>query len=174
MTEAEAWLKQIESDFAAAAAVFNQEDASTYCQTISKYQQVVEKSINVIDAVLREQGVLLGRVKAEHYPLKMINRLVNLSQRQHSDLAANMSRIFRGRWYADIYDICRLAPKLPPPGARYQQNTEYPYQNDDMTWTAPAEAGSFKLDQVQRFGNVARSLRREAQLVVTAANLNEL
>ena len=133
MTEAEAWLTQVESDFAAAIAVFDQQNFSSYCQTISKYQQVVEKSINVIDAVLREQGVLQGRVKAEHYPLKMINRLVSLSQRQYLDLAANMQRIFHGRWYADIYDICQLAPKLPSVGQRYQQNTEYPYQTENMT-----------------------------------------
>jgi hypothetical protein len=173
MTEAEAWLAQVESDFAAAQSVFQIADPSTYCQSISKYQQVVEKSINVIDAVLREQGVFLGRVRPEHYPLKMINRLVRLPLRQDPDLAANMQRIFT-RWGADIHDLCLFAPKLPPVGQRYQQNTEYPYQNEDGTWTAPSAPASFSLAQVQRFATTARSLRREAQEISTAARLNKL
>ncbi len=173
MTEAEAWLAQVESDYAAAQSVFQRDDSSTYCQAISKYQQVVEKSINVIDAVLREQGILLDRVQAEHYPLKMINRLVRLPLRQRPDLAANMNRIFT-RWNSDIYDLCWLAPKLPPVGQRYQQNTEYPYQNEDMTWTAPAAEVSFTVAQVQRFAIVARNLRREAQAILTNARVNNL
>ena len=172
MTEAEAWLEQVESDFAAAQRGFQGDDASSYCQAISKYQQVVEKSVNVIDAILREQGILLDRVQAEHYPLKMINRLVRLPLRQRPDLAANMSRIFT-RWNSDIYDLCRLAPKLPPVGQRYQQNTEYPYQSEDMTWTAPAAKTSFTAAQVQRFSIVAKNLRREAQLIATAAKINK-
>lgn len=173
MTEAEAWLKQVESDFAAAEAVFDQGKACTYCQCISKYQQVVEKSINVIDAVLREQGLFDRRVKAQHYPLRMINRLVRLPLRQQSDLAANMQRLFT-RWAADIYDLCDLAPELPLKGELYQRNTEYPFQNEDETWTAPADADSFTAAQVQRFSNVAKNLRREAQLIETAARLNKL
>ena len=152
-----------------AEAIFDQEKASAYCQSISKYQQVVEKSINAIDAVLREQSILFERAKAEHCPLRMINRLVNLSQRRHSDLASNRQRIFHERWYADIYDLCALAPKLPLKDELYRRNTEYPFQNEDETWTSPAEINSFTLHQVQRFDNVARSLRREAQLIVTAA-----
>ncbi len=173
MTESEAWLKQVESDFAAAEAVFNPGKASTYCQSISKYQQVVEKSVNVIDAVLREQGILFQRAKAEHYPLKMINRLVRLSLRRESDLATNMQRLFT-RWNADIYDLCDLAPALPLEGELYQRNTEYPFQNEDGTWTAPADTDSFTAAQVQRFSIVAKNLRKEAQLIVTAARLNKL
>lgn len=115
MTEAEAWLAQVESDFAAARSVFKEDDLSTYCQSIAKCQQVVEKSINVIDAVLREQGVFLDRVKPDHYPLKMINRLVRLPLRQNPDLAANMQRIFT-RWGADIHDLCLFAQNSRPQG----------------------------------------------------------
>ncbi len=174
MTEAEAWLAQTASDFAAAQNVLVAGDPSTYCQSIAKCQQVVEKSVNVIDAVLREQGILQGRVKAEHYPLKMINRLVRIPARQYQDLSANMRRIFIVRWGADIHDLCLFAPKLPPAGQRYPQNTEYPYQNDDLTWTAPSAPESFSLAQVQRSTTTARNLRREAQEISTAARLNKL
>lgn len=173
MTEAESWLEQVNSDFAAANAVFDQEKASTYCQAISKYQQVVEKSINVIDAVLREQRILVNRAKAEHYPLKMINRLVRLPLRRKSDLATNMQRLFI-RWGADIYDLCDLAPELPSKGELYQRNTEYPFQNADESWTAPSEPTSFTLAQVHRFEAVAINLRWEAQIIATAAKLNKL
>ncbi len=173
MTESEAWLLQVESDFAAANNVLDNEDPSTCCQSISKCQQVVEKSINVIDAVLREQGILNGRVKAQHYPLRMINRLVRLPIQKEPDLAANMKRLFI-RWGGDIYDLCDLAPELPLKDELYQRNTEYPFQNEDETWTAPAAANSFTSDQVKRFIFTARNLRREAQEISTAAKLNKL
>ena len=174
MTEVEAWLAQVESDYAAAERVFRNYNPNTFCQAIAKYQQVVEKSINVIDAVLRGQGIISGRVKPEHYPRKMINRLVRLPQRRHSDLAENMQRIFLTRWFSDINDLCLFAPKLPLAGQRYQQNTEYPYQNPDLTWTAPSVDGNFSLAQVKRFEIVARNLRREAQEIFTAARLHNL
>jgi hypothetical protein len=172
MTEAEAWKAQVESDYAAARAVWVQDDLKTYCQAIAKYQQVVEKSINFIDAVLREQGLLVGRVRAEHYPERMINRLVRLPQSENKTVAQRLVRIF-SRWLPDIYDICALAPKLPPRGEPYQRNTEYPFQCQDGMWTAPADA-QFTQAEVSRFERVARQMRAEAEQIAVAAEISTL
>lgn len=166
MTEADAWKAQVESDYAAAQAVHREDDPRTYCQTVAKYQQVIEKSINSIDATLREHGLLVGRVRAEHYPERMINRLVRLPQSEHKNIADRLMRIF-SRWRADIYDLCALAPKLPPRGELYQRNTEYPYQRQDGTWTAPA-ASEFTRAEVLRYARVARQMRAEAEQIAVA------
>lgn len=172
MTEIEAWMLQTDSDFAAARRVLVETDATTYCQAIAKYQQVTEKSINVMDAALHEQGVLFGRVRAEHLPIHMKNRLIRIPREKNKDLAARLERIFR-RWWPDVYDLCSLAPKLPLPGEDYKQNTEYPFQERGV-WTAPAAGTSFTLAQVQRFEKIARQLRSEARQIVAAARLNKL
>lgn len=170
MTEAEAWKRQADSDFVAAAAVFSLVDFGTRCQAIAKCQQVVEKSINYMDATLREHGLLVGRVKAEHYPERMINRLVRLPQSGNREIADRLVRIF-SRWLPDIYDLCDLAPKLPLRGELYQRNTEYPFQLPDGTWTAPAAQEAFRQEDVLRFERVARHFRAEAEQIAVALRL---
>lgn len=172
MTEADAWKTQVDSDFAAANAVFNQNDESTYCQAIAKYQQVVEKSINCMDASLRQYGLLVEheRVRAEHYPERMINRLVRLPQSSNREIADRLNRIF-SRLLPDIHDLCDLAPKLPLRGELYQRNTEYPFQLPNGDWTAPAAEKSFRKENVQRFERLARQLRTEAERITVALQL---
>lgn len=169
MTEADAWKRQADSDFAAATAL-SQQGAGTRCQAIAKYQQVVEKSINYMDATLRERGLLVGRAKAEHYPERMINRLVRLPQSGNREIADRLVRIFR-RWFSDIHDLCALAPKLPLRGELYQRNTEYPFQLPDGAWTAPAAESAFRQDEVLRFERVARHMRAEAEQIAVALRL---
>ena len=173
MTELEAWLVQVESDFTAARRVLREDDPGTYCQTIAKYQQIVEKSINVIDAALRERGLFPDRAQSEHYPIRMMNRLVRIPVKSHGEIAARLQRLFKRLW-ADIHDLCVLAPKLPPRGELYRPNTEYPFQSSNGEWTAPAASSSFSWRQVQRFENVARSLRAEAQRIADGARLGIL
>ena len=169
MTEADAWKSQAESDFAAASALFAPGKQATYCQAIAKYQQMVEKTINFIDATLRERGLLAGRVRAEHYPERMINRLVRLPQSGNKEVADRLVRIF-SRWLPDIYDLCDLAPKLPAKGEPYQRNTEYPFQLPDGEWTAPA-VSAFRQEDVHRFERVARQLRAEAEQISVVLQL---
>ena len=168
MTEAQAWKRQADSDFSAANAVFVAGNQATYCQAIAKHQQVVEKTINFIDATLREYGLLEGRVRAEHYPERMINRLVRLPQSENKEVADRLVRIF-SRWLSDIYDLCDLAPKLPARGEPYRRNTEYPFQLSDGEWTAPSTA--FRQEEVTRFERVARQLRAEADQIAVALQL---
>lgn len=169
MTEADAWKLQAESDFAA-AAVFSQGEPSIRCQAIAKYQQVVEKSINYMDALLRDHGLVVDRVKAEHYPERMINRLVRLPQSGNREIADRLVRIF-SRWLPDIYDACALAPRLPLRGEPYRRNAEYPFQLPDGEWAAPAAEQSFRQEDVLRFERVARQLRIEAEQIAVALQL---
>ncbi len=69
MKESQAWLEQIESDFTTLEILAGAGDADLRFQIIAKCQQVVEKSLNAIDALLREKGLIAGTIRARTIPI---------------------------------------------------------------------------------------------------------
>lgn len=164
MTESQAWLAQVESDNMAAGVLYEQIKPDLYCQLIAKYQQMTEKSINAIDALLRETGVIRGRTRARHYPDRMIRRILGVAMERNQGHSGYLSVVFSSRWRPEIRDLCGLAPHLPAEGNVYERNTEYPYNLGSATeWTAPASSGSFSTEDVVRYHRIAMHMREGAR-----------
>lgn len=153
MTQSEAWMIQVQSDQLAGHTVFNAQEAATFCQAISKYQQVVEKSIKAMVAALTESGVAAVNIGSDHYPEKQIDALLLIKRAIGQDLIAQIRAVFSPYRLGEIRALCLLAPRLPP-----RRNTEYPYPDGQGGWTAPAVQGSFTAAEVYRFRRLSDQL----------------
>lgn len=163
MTQSQAWLQQIFSDFAAARNVRNDLDATTYCQAVSKYQQVVEKSVKAMVAAIHEQGIQFTLITPAHYPVDEINALNGLRRAIDPASVEQISRIFTDKRRIQVRDLCGLAPQYPRDNTTFRRNTEYPY-NEGLPvgdWTAPASVGNFTLDEVKRYYDLAWVIHRQ-------------
>ena len=144
---------QARSDLAAGHAVFIEADPATYCQAVSKFQQVAEKTVKAMIAALGESGIDIVNVGFDHYPQKQIDALLLLKRAGGPLLISHIRTIFSGHRLGEIRALCLLAPSLPP-----RRNTEYPYPDGAGGWTAPAAAGSFRSEDVYRFRSLATEL----------------
>ncbi len=148
------WWKQADADWRAARRIFDATDERTFCQAVAKQQQAVEKAVKALAAAVRDAKLASIRIKFTHDVDKLLNAL-NRLHRPTGENAAVQSRIhqlFSARWKHEIGDLMALAPKARAEEASFvSRNTEYPYQNADGTWRAPAESGSFSDTDVRRF-----------------------
>lgn len=167
MSESEAWMLQARSDFEAGSKVLAEADPATYCQSISKFQQVVEKSIKAMVAALNENGINAVTTGADHYPQKQIDALLLIKRAVSRELISHIHSVFSGHRLGEIRALCLLAPGLPP-----RRNTEYPYPDGLGNWTAPAAGGSFSVDEVYRFWSLADDLVPQTGRFVQAARLS--
>ena len=149
---------QVRSDLEAGKAVLDVAEAATYCQALSKFQQVVEKSIKAMVAALNESGLSIVNIGSEHYPEKQIDALRLIKRAVSQDLLSRIYIIFSGHRLGEVRALCLLAPRFPTSGEAFRRNTEYPYQGPDSSWTAPAAVGSFRLEEVYRFRNLATEI----------------
>jgi hypothetical protein len=163
----DAWLTQVESDYQAAQRVYAPDDHRTYCQAIAKHQQAVEKLVKATSALLAEGGIALP-TDHSHHPAKFITRLRRLSyESRRAEQHRWISKTFSNQMSTDIKWICLLAPKLPDKrGDLLSRNTEYPFHHPDGTWRAPAEAGVFSPDEVERSSKIAWQLYIKVQKAV--------
>jgi hypothetical protein len=155
MTQSSAWLLQIHSDSIAAKRVLRHNDPSTFCQAVAKYQQVVEKSIKAMVAVVLELGIEFTTINSNHKPYKEMQALTNLARVIDSGSVEFIRNTFTVTRQADIEELCDLAPNYPEPGKPFLRNTEYPYNDAQGRWTAPAANDSFGLKDVKRFYELA-------------------
>ncbi len=174
MKQSRAWVIQAHSDLVAADTVFNQQEDSTYCQAISKYQQAVEKSVKAIVAGLAElgtAGVVIGDVTSRH-TLDHELRVLEAVQRKKRDIdtasVSRISAILTDKQRLKTKALCGYAPKWPPPGQPFPMNTEYPFHLDvaQDEWTAPAASGSFSLEAVKGAQQLAWPLYRRTKTTV--------
>lgn len=173
MTEALAWIIQIRSDEIAAELLSRGDDEALRCQAIAKYQQIVEKSIRAVEAMLFPFEQIVLRARFEHYPERALNRLYFVPGAP-SGLSKYIRLVLSNETKSRIEELCRLAPSgRPDEGQPFRKNTEYPYNigNDLNDWTAPAAEGIFAIGDVRRFKYLAGHLHKFAEDVYTATVL---
>lgn len=161
MKQSEAWVLQVESDFAAAERVFVTEDPSTYCQAIAKYQQSVEKSVKAMVAAVNDLGIQFTSVTPSHLPTDEIGALLRLRRAIDNASVDSLARMF-ARHRQGVENLCRLAPKWPEKGQRFPRNTEYPFQVDGTEWRAPAAVDSFTQMEVNNARKTAWAFHNNA------------
>jgi HEPN domain-containing protein len=164
-----AWLRQAGSDLAAAKLCYIPTDEQTSCHAVAKHQQAVEKSIKGIVAGLNDTGVLKVHTGFNHDVERLVSALVHLPHAAgNKDIQNRINGLLNEHHRSEIRAICALAPKRPIAGELARRNTEYPYQNQDATWRAPADKESFGPKDAERFRRIAHNLYEGASRVVSA------
>ncbi len=165
------WLNQALSDHHAATRLLDVEDCATYCQAISKYQQVVEKSVKAIVAAVRDVGIRAINTGYMHEVEKLVSALVLLPKAKGpTNLKDQIKALLNEGRRGEIRALCALAPKRPGPGELARRNTEYPFQRPDGSWIAPHEEGAFDLSDVERFRSLASRIIEGAAKIISAVD----
>ena len=163
------WLNQAHSDLDAARRLFDTDDDSSFCQAISKYQQVVEKSVKAMAAAVRDAGISPINTGFAHEVEKIVSALVFLPRgKAPTDIRNRISGLLHEGHRSEIRALCALAPKRPGPGELARRNTEYPFQRPDGSWIAPHESGAFELSDVERFRDLASRISDGSARIVSA------
>ena len=154
------WSHQAYSDFQAARRVYLPDEPGSYCQTIAKCQQCVEKSVKAVVDLLGEIGLLRAQIRFNHDIRALLTSLEYIPVRsQYRDLILD----FVGAIGPEGDRLMALAPRRPADlNAPLPRNTEYPYQNPDGTWRSPAEPGSFDAREAEHWLAFAQRVRHEA------------
>lgn len=155
---------QAKSDLVAAKDVQNENDASTYCQALAKYQQCTEKSIKGMIAALNELGVSQPSISGNHALQHEINGLDALRRSKSNLDSASVGvvdRVVKG-YKADIIQLCSLAPSGPKYQV-YYKNTEYPFNDASAEgWTASAVPGTYTWEEVKKAHQITWPLHQIA------------
>lgn len=169
------WLMQAQSDLDSAVRAFDEENASTYCHALAKYQQVVEKSIKGVVAALHDAGTLSRGPSYTHGLVDEINILKRLPHNPKKgsgkDLVSRIKRFLDIEIRNELKAISDLAPRKPASGELEPRNTEYPYQRPDGTWLAPADPNAFRREEVEDFRRTAGRTLDWAKEIVFWAKL---
>jgi HEPN domain-containing protein len=163
------WLNQAHSDLAAARRIFDVDDESSFCQSIAKYQQIVEKSVKAVAAAVRDAGISAISTGFTHEVEKIVSALVLLPRdRGPKDIKGQIKALLNEGRRSEIRALCALAPKRPGPGELARRNTEYPYQRPDGSWIAPHESGAFTISDVNRFRALATRIIEGSARMISA------
>ena len=168
MKQSGAWLVQAAADMSAGEKLFQQDDPTSYCQAIAKYQQTVEKSIKAMVAAVNDLGSNLA-ITPHHMPIAEIDGLLSLRRAIDNASVRRLARIFELH-RNPVEELCRLAPRWPEDGKDFARNTEYPFLRDGE-WTAPAVQGSFTLQEAKRAQATARAVHKAANDFAVAIRL---
>lgn len=161
------WLAQATSDWRSALRIFDSSDHLTYCQTIAKYQQTVEKSVKAVFASVKDKGINLGPLGYDHDVAKKIAALKRLPQPTgKTGIQFIVNRVFTNA--DEINVLCALAPKKPAPGQLHARNTEYPFEIAAGLWEAPATKDVFSLTEVNQFRRTAEQTFTRASKAIDA------
>ena len=169
--DASLWVSQAESDRLGASRLFDAADHRTFCQTIAKHQQSVEKSVKAIGAAVRDAGIVT--LPRSHYYSHDVDTLISALRRlprpkDNRDIQGRIDKLLGEHHRAEIKALCNLAPRRPGPGGLHQRNSEYPFETAPGTWTAPALPGAFDARDVIRFAKLSERIYEGTRQIVSA------
>ncbi len=160
------WISQADSDWWAVGRVYDAGERRSYCQAISKCQQVVEKSVKAVAAGVRDRLLVNIDVGYGHDVSKMASALRRSApSADPTDVQHLINRLFNDFTVAEIKGLERFAPKRPGPGQLHARNSEYPYERLAGDWTTPALEG-FATTDVDRAKALAGRVFAEARTIV--------
>jgi HEPN domain-containing protein len=166
MADAGPWLRQARSDLSAAERVLVTEESSTYCQVIAKCQQVVEKCVKSIATELADRGIVSLTIGARgHGVEQFIAAIRRAPRRDHGKAVPEYVREVLERNLQEIRKVMRLAPTGLREGV-LPRNTEYPFQDARGILIAPADNGSFRIEEVKQFIALARRIFKQANTLI--------
>ncbi len=153
MTEVRAWLSQAQADWRAGERAFDRGSTETYCHTIAKCQQAVEKSIKALILALRDHRGLGLQIGWTHPVERFLSVLIRLPRSpDNRSIQSLIHRVLDEKTWGDIRALERLIPRKPAPGTTTSRNTEHPFEQDGQ-WRYPAGDGVFDPREIERFRN---------------------
>ena len=165
------WIQQASSDYRCAEYLLTSQEEYLRCHIIAKCQQTVEKSIKGVLSALGEADIEVSEPSYfSHTVDKHINVLFRLPDtHKNKSIQGYISSVLNtplagAAAYKRVNDLCNLAPK----GQTAERNTEYPFQKNDGTWTAPAESDTFSEKELDEFCQTARHIFLGSQKIVDA------
>lgn len=169
MNEPRAWLFQAKSDFQVGSRVLDAADRSTFCHSIAKFQQTVEKSIKALICSLVDAGMLSMRVGYAHDVERFMTVLIRMRRPPgEKSIPAAIRKLLEPNIRADIRAIDRLAPRRAGPGQLPARNTEYPFQDVPAAWRSPAQEDVFEAAEAARFRQLAFRLLAGCDRIMAA------
>ena len=174
MKQSQAWLLQIDSDWAAAEFLSKQavKHPNLRCQVMAKYQQVAEKSIKVMVAAVNELGTAtFTTITSKHIPAAEIRALSGLKRLiDNTSIDHLKNKVLTTEKIKQIDALCRLSPEYPEAGKPFLKNTEYPFNLSETAlddWTAPAVPDTFTEAELQTAYQLVWVLRLQVQRFVS-------
>lgn len=160
MKESEAWLMQSKSDWESARRILSEEDHLTYCQSIAKCQQTVEKAVKALVAALRETSIATLTIGWKHDVARFTSAFRRLSMKQPTDVRRGIVFSIQGLFSDEDVDsgirfLDSVFPRAPAEGELAKRNTEYPFHAEDGSFRAPAGKGVFTLGDARRCYKIA-------------------
>lgn len=165
------WISQADSDLWAASRLYVPTEARSYCQAISKYQQVVEKSVKALAAAMRDRFILVISIGYDHKTERIVSALRQLRSPAAWDIHQHVNKLLKDSTIREIKALDALAPKRPSPAQLHAKNTEYPYETIAGNWTAPALPNAFSTREVIRFQHLAQRIYVGAKEIVVTLGL---
>jgi HEPN domain-containing protein len=163
-----AWVEQAMSDLQAAQRLYDRENARTFCQAISKYQQAVEKAVKGVVAALQHGGVFTGGPGNRHPANPLISAILRLPRSdENRELMKRLERIFSETRRHQIEMMDNLVPVYPDPGQPHLRNHEYPFQDDVGDWLPPCDEAAFAKGEIKRFAATAVPVCRSLGEIVS-------
>jgi hypothetical protein len=173
MDESAAWLAQAGADRTAAERerIFaEQSQTPSWCHTVAKYQQSVEKSIKSIVAALRDCGVRgVPPIGYDHHVqnhLRLLRRLPGGGVGR--SIPIKLREFLDAQTRNSIRNLEILAPRRPAVGDPHPRNTEYPFNVAGGAWTYPASPDSFAVSEVKEFQKLVGRVSYYASNIVAA------
>ena len=164
------WLDQAISDLACAKRCLKQDDATTYCHAIAKYQQATEKAIKGLVVALK-----LMEPTRDHEVTDELKRLSVISSnpgsKANKTFVENVNDLLDPPNRSQIRALAQLSPKYPEADGLARRNTEYPFQNAVGEWEIPADSDAFHWDEVKQFRRVANFLVLKADQIRKAREI---
>jgi HEPN domain-containing protein len=161
---AAAWYHQAYSDAQAAIRVLDKSDPATYCQALSKHQQVVEKAVKAVAAGIYDVNIARPTIRFSHDISTLINVMTRLPGR-HDSVNERIGNFALNDVGELGQQLMALAPRANPVGL-LQRNTEYPFNLPNGDWTSPAASGSFDLGEVEVFAARSQQVLKSARKII--------
>ncbi|HZL35417.1 MAG TPA: hypothetical protein VFC78_08915 [Tepidisphaeraceae bacterium] len=163
------WISQANSDWWAAARLFDPDEPRSFCQTIAKCQQTVEKSIKAIAAALQDRLIVSIPIGYKHDVADLASALRRLAKpRDPTDIQYHINILLTEYVLNEIKALDAMAPRRPSGGCLHARNTEYPFERIAGDWIAPSFAGVFALSEIYRFQQLAKRVYPGARAIVSA------
>ncbi len=162
------WISQADSDRWALNRVSDSTEPRSFCQAVSKCQQIVEKSIKAIAAALRDRFIVSIPIGYTHDVARIASALRRPARpNDATDIQHHINRLLTEFTINEIKQLDAMAPRRPPPGSLHARNSEYPFELLAGDWTTPA-LGAFTDQEVRRFQELAERVYGRAKEIVSA------
>lgn len=158
------WLRQALSDLECATLLEVRPELR--CHAVAKYQQTLEKSVKALAVAVSDNTAVQITIRFNHEVEGYINILQRVPLTPTSNVPQRIRSLFNARDTSLLHDLIAQAPRRPAPGENFARNTEYPFQNAEGEWAAPADADVYSLEELRTWSRLTTKTVLEIERLV--------